>query len=157
LPLQSDQNGPESITLPEYCSTFRIDLSSEADAPAVSIQWRGQVQLDFLTDSIDYSYSGIVTEDAAGNLKPGPMGAGKGPFRGRFQVFSGDDKRSCLVLSDGQKRLFLEAPGPPPGGQIVLSGRLSRIRTLEALIPAESTKKAHPKDPEGVAPKTSDQ
>ena len=157
LPLESHQNGLQSITLPKYCSTFRVDLSSEADSPTVSILWKGQVQLDFSTDSLDYSYSGIVTEDSAENLKSGPMGAGKDHFRGRFQVFSGDEKRSCLVLSDGQKRLFLEAPGPPPGGQIVLSGRLSRIRTLEALIPAESTKKAHPKDPEGVAPKTSDQ
>ena len=157
LPLQSDQSGPESIMLPKDCSTFRIDLSSEADAPTVSILWRGRVHLDFSTDSLDYSYQGEVTEDAAENPKSGPMGGGKDHFRGRFQVFSGDEERSCLVLSDGQRRLFLAAPGPPPGGQIVLSGRRSRIRTLEALVPAESTQKPQPKGTEDVAPKTSDQ
>ncbi|MDE0961417.1 MAG: DUF1080 domain-containing protein [Planctomycetota bacterium] len=151
----TDSGWVETITLPEACSTFRIELTTEKDAPPVAIHWRkGAIRLEFSTTSIDYSYSGEPSVDPSGNTVFGPIHTGRIGFRGRFQVFSGDLEKCSLVVNDGKERHLWEIPGPPRGGQILLSGRRTRIRTIETLIPSDALKKPREKAPEDVAPKT---
>ena len=131
----------EQLNLPEGCRTFRVDLShNEEDDGAVEFRW-DKNSVEFINDKVRYSYqgefkpTGELTGESSG-------GGGSAKFRGRFQVFSGDETSTSLVLSDGSSRLRWKSPGPPSGGRIMLNGHRSRILGVEALVRVEPPSKA---------------
>jgi len=154
----TDSGWVETITLPEDCSTFRLEVTAQKDAEPLGIHWgdgeTSSVSFHFAENTIEYSYRGKDGVDPAGDTLHGPFGTGQIGFRGRFQVFSGSPERSSLVVSDGSDRLLLETPGPVGGSQIHLSKRRSRIQRIEVLIPRICAEKSQQKPAEGVAPKT---
>ncbi|MGE4620307.1 MAG: DUF1080 domain-containing protein [Planctomycetota bacterium] len=138
--------GVAQINLPEDCRTFRVDLSRNDDDGAVQFNWK-QNQIELTNDKIRYSYQGESkpTGESSG-------GGGSAEFKGRYQVFSGDETSTTLVLGDGSSRLRWLGPGPVVDGRIVLSGQRSRILSFDALVRAETAKKTQDEAPEAVAP-----
>jgi hypothetical protein len=136
--------------LPEDCRTFRVDLSRNDDDGAVQFNWK-QNQIELTNDKVRYSYqgeskpTGELTGESAG-------GGGSTEFKGRFQVFSGDETSTTLVLGDGSSRIRWLGPGPVVDGRILLSGQRSRILSFDALVRAETAKKTQDEAPEAVAP-----
>jgi hypothetical protein len=120
------------INLPEDCRTFRVDLSRDDDAAAVQFNWNKN-EVEFTNDKVRYTYQGEFkpTGELTGESSGGGGGTG---FKGRFQVFSGDETSTTLVLGDGSSRLRWECPGPLSATRIVLSGRRSRIEGFEVLV-----------------------
>ena len=119
------------LKLPEGCRTFRVELSIDDDDP-VGFHWNKN-NAEFTNDKVRYSYRGEFkpTGELTGESS---IGGGRKQFKGRFQVFSGDETSTTLVLGDGSSRLRWKCPGTPQDGRIMLSGRRSRILGIEALI-----------------------
>ncbi|RUA07570.1 MAG: hypothetical protein DSY81_12400 [Bacillota bacterium] len=117
------------LNLPDGCCTFRVKLASDDDDSAVGFHWGARNSVEFTNDRVRFSCSGDgdPTEELS-------VEAGGASFKGRFQVFSGDETSTTLVLGDGSSRLRWECPGPLSATRIVLSGRRSRIEGFEVLV-----------------------
>ncbi|MEC9475531.1 MAG: DUF1080 domain-containing protein [Planctomycetota bacterium] len=136
MTLPPTQGWAGQIDLPEDCRTFRVVLSDDKDAEAVQFNWKDN-EVKFTRGRVRYSYSGQPTSE---EVLAG--GGGSTGFSGRFQVFSGDETSTTLVLGDGSSRVRWPGPGPVGDRRIMLSGQRSRILSFDALIPAKMAKKS---------------